>query len=47
MDKRGNTQKQGNNEKQEGKEENIDSQENKGMEIIFYSGQIMESYMTY
>ena len=47
VDKRGNRQKQGNQEKQGEKEENINSQENKGMEIIFYSGQIMESYMTY
>ena len=36
MDKRGNRQKQDNQEKQGGKEENINSQENKGMEIIFF-----------
>ena len=38
VDKRGKRQKQGNQDKQEGKEENINSQENKGMEIIFLFG---------
>lgn len=38
VDKRGKRQKQDNQDKQEGKEENINSQENKGMEIIFLFG---------